>query len=82
MATATFIEKDQNWQSETTIYWFELSGEDRGTGIEFDGETFGIAESGPDSRVVDSEGAPLAEGDHQAIAVRNTAQVTDEIRAA
>jgi len=82
MATATFIEKDQNWQNETTIYWFELSGEDQGTEIEFDGETFGIAESGPDSCVVDSEGFPLTEGDHQTIAVRNTIEVTDEMRAA
>lgn len=82
MATATFIEKSQNWQEETTTYWFELNGEDYGTGIEFDGETFGIAESGPDSQVVDSEGAPLTDGDHQAIAVRNTVEVTDEMRAA
>lgn len=82
MATATFIEKDQNWQDETTIYWFELTGEDHGTSVDFEGETFGIVEHGPDSNVVDSDGMPLTEGDHITIAVRNTVEITDEMRAA
>lgn len=80
MANATFIEVDQNWQDETTIYWFRLDGEDHGTKVQFEDETFGIAESGGDSRVLDEDGAPLAEGDSQAIAVRNTVSITDEFR--
>lgn len=79
-ATATFLSVDQNWQDETTIYWFRLDGTDYGTKIEFDGETFGIAESGGDDRILDEDGSPLTEGDHQTIAVRNTAEVTDTLR--
>lgn len=79
-ATATFISADQNWQDETTIYWFRLEGTDYGTGIEFDGEIYGISESGPDSSVVNSDSYPLTEGDHLTIAVRNTAKVSDEMR--
>lgn len=81
MATATFIEKDQNWQDQTAIYWFELIGEDYGTGIEFEGETFGIAESGGASRVLDCDGCPLTNG-HEELAVRRCAKVTDDLRAA
>lgn len=72
---------DQNWQDQTTIYWFELYGEEYGTGIEFDGETFGIAESDEPSKVLDSDGVPLPECEHTTIAVRNTIKVTDEMRA-
>ena len=32
---ATYTSKDQNWQDETTIYWFEISGDD--TVVDCDG---------------------------------------------
>lgn len=80
MATAKFIEKDQNWQNESTTYWFELNGEDRGTGKEFDSDVYGIVESGPESTVVDCDGCPLTSGDGIEVAVRNTAKVTDQMR--
>jgi len=78
---ARYLTKDQNWQDETTIYWFELTGTDYGTGVEFDGQTFGVAESGPDSMIVNADGAPLVDGDHEEIAVRKHCLVTDELRA-
>lgn len=81
MAKATFISADQDWQNESTTYWFSLTGTDYGTSVEFSGETYGIVESGPESTVVNGDGYPLPEGDHLTIAVRNTATVTDEIRA-
>lgn len=79
-ATATFVCHDNIWQNETTVYWFELRGIDRGTGIEFDGQTYGIAESGPETSVLDADGCPLTEGDGITIAVRRAAQVTDDLR--
>jgi hypothetical protein len=80
-ATAKFIEADQNWQEESTTYWFELNGTDYGTGYEFNGETYGVVESGSDEPViVNSDNYPLVDGDVETIAVRNTVAVTDEIR--
>lgn len=80
-ATAKFIETDQNWQEESTTYWFELSGTDYGTGYEFNGETYGVVESGSDEPViVDSDNCPLTDGDVETSAVRNTIVVTDEVQ--
>jgi len=82
MATAKFISKDQNWQEESTTYWFQITGLHEGTGRKFDGETFGICESGSGSRVLDCDGCPITFGDGEEIAVRNTAIITDEMRTA
>lgn len=81
-ATAKFTGKDQNWEEESTIYWFTLSGTDYGTEVEFNDEVFGIEESGDDTRVLDADGGPLTDSDYTTIAVRKTAIVTDEMRAA
>ena len=76
-----FIESDQNWTEEKTTYWFKLTGTDYGTDIEFNGETFGVVESGCDTPViVAADGSPLTNGDHAEIAVRRNAVVTDEMR--
>lgn len=80
MATAQFISKDQNWQDESTIYWFKLDGADHGTSHTFDGAVFGIWESGPTAAVLDADGCPLTEGDGITIAVRRACVVTDELR--
>lgn len=52
----------------TEILWFTITGDDYGTGITFEGDQFGLTH---DDRVLDSDGAPLTEGDHLEIAVRN-----------
>jgi len=76
-----FIECDQNWDNETTTYWFMFTGVDYGTEIEFDGDTFGIVESGCDSPVVvDSDNCLMTAGDRKTIAVLNNISITDEIR--
>ena len=80
MATATYTSKDQNWQDEQTIYWFEISGDDSGTGGSFEDQVFGIAESGGDDAVVDCDGCLCTEGDAVTIAVRRVAIVTDDMR--
>ena len=77
---ATYTSNEHNWQDETTTYWFEISGEDTGTGTSFDAEVFGIAESGNDDTVVDCDGCPCTEGDASTIAVRKVAIVTDDMR--
>ena len=81
-ATATYTSKDQDLTRESTTYWFELSGEDYGTNKRFDGEVFGVCESGPDVTYLDGDGYPMTDGDAIAIAVRKACVVTDEIRAA
>ena len=75
-----FIGKDQNWQEESTIYWVQLTGTDNGTGITFSESNFGICESGPESWVLDCDGNPMTEGDHETIAVLNHVKITDEMR--
>ena len=80
MATATYTTKDQNWQDETTTYWFEVDGHDNGTGMSFENQVFGIAESGNDNTVVDCDGSPCTEGDAATIAVRKVSIATDDMR--
>ena len=78
----TFLFADQHWMDEMTVYWFQLSGVDQGTGVEFAADTFGVAESGNDDTVVDCDGCPLTEGDPETMAVRRVAIVTEAIRQA
>lgn len=73
--------KDQDWMDGLTVYWFTLTGTEYGTGWEFENDQFGVVESGDDTTIVDCDGAPLTEGDHQAIAVRNSVSVTNAMRA-
>jgi hypothetical protein len=71
MTSATYIGKDQNWQDQTTIYWFEM-----------DGETYGIAETGgEDPQPVDFEGYPIDTNEHEAHLVLSACIVSDEMRA-
>ena len=77
----TYISKDQDWANESTTYWFRLSGIDYGTQIEFDGDVFGVVESGCDApRIVDCDVAPLTVGDGTEIAARRHCVVTEAQR--
>lgn len=76
-----FKSKDQNWQEGSTTYWFELTGEDFGTDCVFDGEWFGVCESGSDSRILEWDGCPMTVGDRAEIAAKRHCVVTDEMRA-
>ena len=70
MENVTFVEKDQNWQDETTIYWFDV-----------DGESFGVAESGPDATVLDCDGCPVNTQDAKNARLEALKDyVTDELR--
>jgi hypothetical protein len=73
-----FKSKDQNWEQEATIYWFELTGSDFGT--EFDADMFGVSESGGESRILDCEGAIIKVGDSVEKAVKRHCIVTNEMR--
>lgn len=46
--------------------WFKLTGTDYDTGIEFDGDVYGLHEDGT---ILDADGCPLTEGDNLTIAV-------------
>lgn len=71
MATAAFLSTEHNPQDETTIYWYELSGADADTGLEFDGKTYGIVETGALPSVVDADGFPIPVWHREAIVVRD-----------
>ena len=73
-----YLTKDQNWQDETTIYWFRLDG--FGTGAVFENDTYGVAETGSDTYIVDADGTPIPYGDYDEIAVRKYCIVTNEMR--
>jgi len=47
------IETEQFWAEETTRFWFQVKFEDEGDITE---EQFGLCNSGPDSKLLDSEG--------------------------
>jgi len=79
--TVTYTAKDQDWNRGITRYWFCLDGTDYGTGTEFHWDIFAIAEEGPDSVVLDSEGYPVTDDDYLSIAVRRACIVTDAMRA-
>jgi len=47
-----YLYKDQVWDAEETVYWFNLDGLYDSIWF-FGGQTYGIVESGSDVRVVD-----------------------------
>lgn len=65
-----FVGKEQDWQNETTRYWFD-----------FDGSSWCVAESGGQTDILDFDGKPLLEGKTKE-RVRAACIVTDEMRAA
>jgi len=73
--TAKYLSKDQEWSNETTTYWFLIEGDS-----DLSGKVFGVAESGPTSAVLDSDGAPLDYSEHDLNRVTKYCVVTDEMR--
>ena len=65
-----FIEREQDWQNETTRYWFRL-----------DGSEYCVAESGPTSDILDADGKEIADRAIES-KLRAMLLVTDEMRAA
>jgi len=47
-----FVEKDQNWQEETTVYWFEVGA-----------ETYAISDNYGILSMLDCDGCPINETD-------------------
>ena len=70
----TFLEADQDWNEETTTYWFEFRWS-RASNLS---HRFGIVESGGESTIIDPDGR-LVTGFVAAIV--GDAVVTAEIRA-
>ena len=54
--------------NENGVKWYELTGSDFGTGIDFDCESVGLTEY---DRILDCDGCPYTEGDYNTIAIRN-----------
>jgi len=70
MYTATYITKEQIWDDETTIYYFDLDGQD-----------YGVVEAGGDSsRIVDGHGWLINIHDEHNVHLPVLLVVTDEMR--
>jgi hypothetical protein len=74
--TATLIETRQNHQNETTTYWFNLNGMDRGTEVEFNNDVIGIVDCNGDISIVGEEGETIESCDSEAIAISNCLPTT------
>lgn len=71
---ATYISKDQNFQDETTIYWFdvEFSMYPEGSG------TYGVFHN-HEKGLLDCDGAPLNMSDPVPAAIFDACVITDEM---
>lgn len=66
---AYFIEKDQDYQNETTTYWFNV-----------DGETYGVSDRNGQLSIVDSENYPVNTDDARNIHLNALKPfITDEL---
>ena len=66
----SYISKDQNWENESTTYWFNV-----GSGV------FGIVESGNDKNIVDEDGCPVNTDDAGNVHLKELFNcVTEELR--
>jgi hypothetical protein len=78
MTTATFTGKDQHWANESTVYWFNLDGDDYGTEKTFENESFGIVDCNGQKTVVDVDGGTVLNEYVTAIVLRDC-KITDEM---
>lgn len=78
MLKVNYISKDQNFNNETTIYWFEIDGTDYGSEKTFDNETFGVADCNGHLAVVDNDGCPVL-NDYIEMVVLRECKITDEM---
>lgn len=78
-AKATYLSKDQNWQDECTIYWFEVDSNDDA----LESGVYGVREAAypEEPTPLNDEGYPIDYNEHQANLVLEVCQVTDELRA-
>ena len=77
MTTAEFIEKDQQWQEESTTYWFEVDGLDNPEGFDYNG-IYGVVE-GRNAGVVHEDSDPVL-NDWIRDQVKRHCIITDEMR--
>jgi len=74
-ATAEFTGKDQNWQDETTIYWFSVESMD----YRIESGGYGIADNSGTLTPVNSDGSPIDYNEHEAVAVLSLCQINDDM---
>ena len=72
-----YLSKDQNYQNETTIYWFEAETELEDL-IEA-GNVFGIADCNGEKTALDCDGSPIDYNDRVSDYVLNKCIITDEM---
>lgn len=70
MSKTTFIEKEQDWDNEATLYWFDVSG-----GL------YAISESGGRATIIDGYGDDVIDPELE-IELTAALIVTDDMRAA
>ena len=72
---ATFISKDQNFQDEQTIYWFNVEG----TKNNDEDGVWGVFQSGGETGLVDCDGCPCNTDDSHIAEVFRACDVTEEM---
>jgi len=77
MTDVTYLGKDQNWQEESTTYWFRV---DNCRHLTYSGEVIGVVE-GRNAGLVWDDSDPIPQGDTRDH-LADWLEVTDEMRAA
>lgn len=72
MSNFNHIATDQNWQDETTIYWFENEN----------GEQYGVSDCNGHQTIVDCDGYPVNTSDAVNIHLPSDLIVTEEMTSA
>lgn len=72
---AEFTTKDQNYQDETTIYWFEIM-ESSSTWIG-QGEIFGVSDCNGELTILDCDGCPVGQEYHEKL--KSVLIITEEM---
>ncbi len=78
MITATYTGKDQNFQDEQTIYWFEIDGTDCEAEKIFNSEIFGIVDCNGNKSVIYADGYPV-QNKYVEMIVLSECKITDEM---
>jgi len=65
----TYLDKDQNWQDETTIYWFDIND-----------EIYGVSDCNGVETIVNCDGYPVNINDRKYVHLLNNLIITDGMR--
>jgi len=74
-ATAVFLEKDENSQDQTSVYWFEIQSDD----YRVESGEYGIAVCNGESTPLNEDGAPIDYNEIERAAVLALCEIPSEV---